>query len=114
MPLHPRSSPPRFLLRLGVASLVLVLSLPLMAGEGRKPRLRVLPEYPELALRMRVGGMVRLDATVTASGAVQKVKAQSGHPLLVPSAEAAVMQWRFAPAPSESEEVVFVNFTLPN
>lgn len=91
-----------------------MLSLPLLAGEGRKTRSTVHPQYPELALRMRVGGVVRIAAMVDASGAVESVKAQSGHPLLVPAAEAAVMRWKFAPAPSESEEVVAVNFILPN
>lgn len=76
---------------------------------GRKVKLRVQPQYPELARRMNVTGAVRLEVTVAANGQVKSIKPIGGHPLLIDAAEAAVRQWRYEPGP-ENVEIVEVRF----
>jgi TonB family protein len=74
---------------------------------------RVTPAYPELARRMHVTGKVVLLVTIQPDGKVSATKVESGHALLVPSAQDAVSHWRFAPAPETSESEIEVNFN-PN
>jgi periplasmic protein TonB len=55
------------------------------------------PIYPAAAKRAGVEGIVVVEATVTAEGAVDKVKVISGPPLLVEAAAEAVSHWRYEP-----------------
>lgn len=58
---------------------------------------RVEPEYPELAKRARVSGLVIMQVIVNEGGAVEEVKIVRGHPLLNDAALRAVRQWRYSP-----------------
>ena len=78
---------------------------------------RVEPEYPELAKRARVSGMVILQVIVSEGGSVQEVKIVRGHPLLNDAATRAVRQWRYSPYLLNGEPIpviatVTVNFVL--
>ena len=78
---------------------------------------RVQPQYPPLARQARIQGMVVLRAMISREGKIENVQVISGHPLLVKSAMAAVLQWRYRPyylnnEPVEVETQVTVNFTL--
>lgn len=78
---------------------------------------RVEPEYPELAKRARVSGLVILQVIVSESGAVEEVKIVRGHPLLNDAALRAVRQWRYSPYFLNGEPIpvtatVTVNFVL--
>ena len=77
---------------------------------GRKVKLKVSPQYPELARRMNVTGAVRLEILVGANGQVKSVKPLGGHPLLIDAAEAAVRQWRYEPG-TEATEIVEIRFS---
>jgi TonB family protein len=68
--------------------------------------------YPELAKRMRITGVVRVEATVDADGKVTAVKALSGSHVLSPAAEEAVSKWKYAPADAASTVEVDINFAL--
>jgi len=57
----------------------------------------VQPVYPATAVKAHIEGDVVLEATVTETGEVQKVKVISGAPELVPAAIQAVQQWRYEP-----------------
>lgn len=75
------------------------------------------PDYPPLALRMRVQGSVRIEAIIGVDGRVYDVKPLSGNPLLIPAAEEAVRRWVYQPTtlngtPVEVVMVVTVNFRL--
>jgi TonB family protein len=75
------------------------------------------PAYPPLAKQARIQGLVRLNAIIGKDGTVLDLKAESGHPLLVPPALDAVRQWVYRPTllngnPVEIVTVVDVNFTL--
>jgi protein TonB len=78
---------------------------------------RVEPPYPFLAKAARVQGEVVLSAIISTSGEIENLQLVSGHPLLVPSAMAAVKQWRYKPyllngQPVEVETTITVTFQL--
>jgi protein TonB len=73
---------------------------PLRVGvEVREPRKikNVPPEYPELALRARMSGVVVIEAVIGADGRVQETTVLRGVPMLDSAAVAAVRQWVYTP-----------------
>jgi protein TonB len=78
---------------------------------------RLEPSYPPLARAARVQGEVLLSAVIDTNGMIQNLQLISGHPMLVPSAIAAVKQWRYKPyllngQPVEVETQITVIFSL--
>jgi protein TonB len=79
---------------------------------------RVNPEYPEVARKARVEGIVILEAIITQNGHVENAKVLRGvHPLLDQAAVNAVRKWRYKPAtlngkPVRVHSTVTVNFKL--
>lgn len=69
------------------------------------------PEYPEIAQRMNLKGVVQLEAMVRSDGTVREVKVLGGHPLLAEAVVRAVMQWRYETGPKETTEVVKFSFS---
>jgi TonB family protein len=70
----------------------------------------VAPVYPEIAGGMKIGGAVRIEATVDAQGKVADVKTVSGNHMLTVATEDAVRQRKFSPASGDttvSAEVTF-------
>jgi len=55
------------------------------------------PRYPPIAKALRIQGQVVLEVTVGQDGRVSDVRPQSGSPVLVEAAKAAVKQWRYEP-----------------
>ena len=76
----------------------------------RKVIARVAPDYPELARRMQIHGIVRLEAVVRPNGSVKSTRVLGGNPVLVDAAVAAVEKWKFEPAQTETSEIVQVAF----
>jgi TonB family protein len=77
---------------------------------GRRVVVQVAPQYPMAAKRMRLGGTVKVVATVGSDGKVARVEPVGGSPILVQAAQTAVVQWRYVPGP-ESQESVELHFT---
>lgn len=75
---------------------------------NRKVKLNPPPEYPELARKLKIEGMARVLAVVTADGNVSKVKELGGNPILVSALTQAVKNWKYEPA--EHESMVEVRF----
>jgi TonB family protein len=99
-------------MKAGVMGLLLALALPGRGADQRAVKSRVEPVYPELAKRMRITGVVKVEATVDAEGKVTDVKALSGNSALVNAAEIAVRKWKFAPGDGVSLVDVTVNFEM--
>jgi TonB family protein len=76
----------------------------------RKPKSKVAPVYPELARRMNITGVVKVQITVAANGSVKDAKLVGGHPVLANAALDAVKKWRFEAAPQESTGIVEFRF----
>jgi TonB family protein len=93
-------------------ALVVALALPARATDERAVRSRVAPVYPELAKRLRVGGIIRIEATVDPGGAVVETKTVSGNHMLSVAAEEAVHKWKFMPAAAQSTVEVTVTFAI--
>ena len=76
----------------------------------RKVVTRVVPAYPDLARRMNVRGIVKLEAVVASNGNVKSLELKGGHPLLSQAAQNAILKWRWEPASHETREPVEVKF----
>jgi TonB family protein len=80
------------------------------SAKGRKVTTRSAPSYPEIAKRMHIQGIVKIEATVRPNGTVKSTRVIGGSPVLVGAAVEAVTRWKFEPAQGESLEVVQVAF----
>lgn len=76
----------------------------------RKIKNKVSPNYPEIARKMNLAGVVKLEVTVAPNGTVKDTKVIGGNPILVNAAADAVKKWRFEPANDESVGVVEFKF----
>jgi len=76
----------------------------------RKVRVKVTPEYPDLARQMNVTGKVKIEATIAPDGHVTATHVVGGSPLLVNAALDALKKWRFEPGPKQTTEVVEFSF----
>ena len=84
---------------------------PQNANGGRKVAVRVAPTYPELAKRMHLQGVVRIEAVVRPNGSVKSTRVLGGNPVLTDAAVEAVTKWKFEAGPDETSEVVQLTFT---
>ncbi len=102
------------ILTLLFATVVVVCPKPSFAQEDsegkRKVTNRVTPDYPEMARRMSLKGIVRVDVTVGSNGVVKTVDVKGGHPVLAQAAVNAVKKWKWEPATHETREPVEVKF----
>jgi TonB family protein len=96
----------------GLAGICLMATT-LQGAEARRTKKMVQPRYPELALKMRVEGTVKLEAVVDSDGSVKNVIVVSGPPLLKAAAADSVKEWQYEPAKDSSLMPIEVNFRLP-
>ena len=86
-------------------------------GQGiREPKkiVHVAPEYPEIAKRAGVEGVVVLEAVIDVSGRVDQVKVLNSVTLLNDAAIRAVKQWRYTPTELNGVPVpVLMSITVP-
>jgi TonB family protein len=107
-------------MRSGVLILAVILALSsnlaqaqnttVSSGSERKVSARVAPAYPDLARKMHIHGVVRIEAIVRPNGTVKSTRVLGGNPVLVEAAQDAVRKWKFEPAPSETTEIVQLAF----
>lgn len=96
---------------------VSLIGLPLhsAAQKSDKPATRKLlyresPGYPLTLREAHIGGVVRLEITISPRGAVEQVSTLGGNPVLVEAASAAVRKWKYAPADNETRTQVEFTF----
>lgn len=77
----------------------------------RKVTLEVKPAYPATLKNLHIEGLVRLTVTVLPDGNVSGISVKGGNPILVENALKAVKSWKFAPASSQTEEELTLNFS---
>jgi TonB family protein len=73
---------------------------------------RIEPEYPETLRQLHIGGVVRLQVTVSPQGRVESVILLGGNPILGESAIRAVQQWVYSAAPARSTLLVTLPFDV--
>lgn len=83
------------------------------AANKRRVVERTEPLYPKIARELRLEGVVRLEAVVSADGSVKTVNVKGGHPVLADAAANAVKRWKWERAPQESHELLEVKFSRP-
>jgi TonB family protein len=77
---------------------------------ARKIVSKVTAVYPELASKIQIKGIVKLDVVVAPNGKVKVALVVGGSPILAQAAIDAVEKWRWAPAAQETKELVEINF----
>lgn len=98
------------LLRALVLVALLIPSASLAADtSNRKLKSKVTPAYPELAKKLGITGLVRLELLVASDGTVKAVTVKGGNPVLAEAAEKALHKWRYMPGEQETIPVE-VNF----
>lgn len=80
------------------------------SAQGRKLIHKTMPVYPALARQANLAGTVKVVAVVTPDGKVKAVEPMGGAPILIEAAKDAILQWKFAPSPAESREVIELHF----
>ena len=78
---------------------------------ARKTKSKVTPAYPELARRMRISGVVKVQVTVEPSGAVKDARLMGGHPVLANAVMDAVKHWRYEAGKEETVENLEFRFS---
>ncbi|HTP68265.1 MAG TPA: energy transducer TonB [Dongiaceae bacterium] len=100
---------------------VLILFLPILAASpvssraqnsdsDRKLLTRVEPDYPPVLRMRQIGGTVKLQLTIAASGAVESAKVLGGNPILAESAVSAVKKWKYAATGASTTATVSLEF----
>lgn len=79
-------------------------------NSDRKIVNRSAPVYPELAKRMHIHGVVKIEAIVRPNGTVKSTRVLGGNPVLVDAAQQAVSKWKFETSQAEGTQVVQVSF----
>jgi TonB family protein len=97
-----------------LSSLASIAGTPRALGQEqetiRKTKSKIEPMYPELARRMKISGIVKVDLTVAANGTVKDAKVVGGHPVLANAVLDAVKKWRFEPGSQETTESLQFRF----
>jgi TonB family protein len=81
-----------------------------VASFDRKVISRIAPDYPELAKRMHLQGVVRIEAIVRPNGSVKSTRALGGNPVLAEAGLTAVGKWKFEPSQTETTEMIQLTF----
>jgi TonB family protein len=79
---------------------------------GSKRRVKAMgkPQYPDLAKKLNLSGVVKIEVTIGSDGKVKRTRVIGGHPVLAPEAEKAAMQSEFEPGPKETTEIIEFKF----
>ena len=82
--------------------------------EPPRPLTRPPPRYPSALANDAISGRVVVSFEVNDDGRIEAVEIlQSSHPLFAQAVQAALVQWRFAPARAASGETVRARLRLP-
>ncbi len=75
--------------------------------QARKVKNRVEPIYPDLAKRMNLSGMVKIEVVVNTGGTAKSMKPLGGNPVLIEAATEALKKWRWDTGPETTEIIMF-------
>ncbi|MCU1284328.1 MAG: TonB-like protein [Acidobacteriales bacterium] len=95
------------------ALLIAILTISLSGfafADGRATKQKISPNYPDLAKKMNVMGVVKVELTVAPNGHVTSAKALGGHPLLIDASVNAAKQFKYEAGPDETKETVEFKF----
>jgi len=93
-----------------LATALILIAANLPAQEPRRAVSNPVPVYPEVAKRLRLVGVVKVQVVVAPDGRIKETRVIGGHPLLVSSVEETLKNWKYAPASAESTVQLEFNF----
>lgn len=96
-----------------VAALISLIALTVavsFAQQGRKPISSPAPEYPDIARKMNLTGVVKIEVLIGTDGEIKATNVVGGHPILVDAAEKALKKWKYPPASSETKALLEFKF----
>jgi TonB family protein len=85
-----------------VAAALILAAVNLPAQVNRRVLSNPEPPYPEVARRLRLSGVVKVQVTITVDGKIKDAKIMGGHPIFVNSVEQTLKDWKYAPAATET------------
>jgi TonB family protein len=97
--------------RAAALGMLMTMAMPVYAAD-RAVKSRVSPMYPEIAKRMKITGVVKMEVTIDADGKVTAVKTIEGNRMLSMAAEEAVHKWKYVPGDGAETVTVEMNFAL--
>jgi len=77
---------------------------------SRKLKRKAAPVYPDLARRMNITGVVKMQITVAPNGSVKDIRLVGGHPVLANAAMDALKKWRYEASNEENTGIVEFRF----
>lgn len=80
------------------------------AQQGRKAVSNPTPEYPDVAKKMNLTGVVKVEVTIGADGEIKATNVVGGHPILVDSVQKTLKRWKYAPSSSETKALLEFRF----
>jgi len=80
------------------------------AQQGRKPVSNPTPEYPDVAKKMNLTGVVKVEVTIGADGEIKATNVVGGHPILVDAVQKTLKRWKYAPSNSETKALLEFKF----
>ena len=102
-----------FRLALTIMLAISLLTIPTLTGAEEERRLRSgdPPEYPELAKKLNLRGVARVQVTITPDGSVKEIKELGGNPLLLAALTSAVKKWKYEA--TDKVSTLEVKFAFP-
>jgi TonB family protein len=86
----------------GVLMVLSLTAVNLAAQDSRKVLSNPEPPYPEVARRLRLSGVVKVQVTIAPDGKIKETKILGGHPIFVNAVEQTLKEWKYASASSET------------
>ena len=82
----------------------------LRAQDARRVITNPEPPYPEVAKRLRLSGVVKVQVIISTDGKIKDVKVVGGHPIFVNSVEETLKSWKYAPSSAETTTTLEFSF----
>lgn len=76
----------------------------------RRAKSKPQPTYPELARKMNITGIVKVEVVVAPNGTVKEARVVGGHPVLAGAALDAAKRWRFEVTAVQSTGIIEFKF----
>jgi periplasmic protein TonB len=92
------------------AILLCALSSTSSAQEGRRAISKPTPRYPEVAKQLKLVGTVKVEVVIGPDGKVKNTNIIGGHPILIDATLAALKEWKYEPAKTETAVTLTFDF----
>jgi TonB family protein len=93
-----------------VVALMFLVALTAATQEGRRTVSNPQPEYPEIARKMNLSGVVKIEVVIGPDGQIKNAKVVGGHPVLADATLKALKNWKYAPGSAETKEMLLFKF----